>query len=127
MEKDRECPNCGSTEVIPSLRVIDQGDGVQPLSLMIEEKPHAAILRGWRRFPLTAWVCGNCGYTELHVADPAGLREAHQRAQATSAAFMPVVGAASAERSARVVLVVALSLTLLIGLGMLAVFLVSIR
>jgi predicted nucleic-acid-binding Zn-ribbon protein len=127
MERNRECPNCGSRDIVSSVRVLDMGDGVHMLSLLVEEKPHATILRGWRRFPLTASVCGNCGYTELRLTDPAGFREAHQRAQDSPAAFTPALGPARAMQSPSAFLLIALSLSLLIGLGILAVFLASFR
>lgn len=127
MERNRECPNCGSRDIVSSVRVLDMGDGVHTLSLLVEEKPHATILRGWRKFPLAASVCSNCGHAELRLIDPAGFREAQQRAQEASAPFAPTLGPDRPTRSLSVFLLVALSLTLLVGLGLLAVFMISLR
>jgi hypothetical protein len=113
--------------VIPSVRVIDLGDGIRPLSLMIEERPRATIFRGWRRFPLSASVCATCGYTELYVEDPASMREAHARAQATSGLISPDVGIQGALPSARVFIALALGLALLAGLGIMLLYLFLIR
>jgi predicted nucleic-acid-binding Zn-ribbon protein len=127
MERNRECPNCGSRDIVSSVRVLDVGDGVHTLSLLVEEKPHATMLRGWRKFPLAASVCSNCGHTELRLIDPAGFREAQQRAQEASAGLPPTLGPDGPTRSLSVFLFVALSLSLLIGLGILAAFLSSLR
>ena len=125
---ERECPNCGSSEVIPSVRVIDRSDsGVQALSILIAEKPQAAVFRGWRKFALSARVCGACGYTELYVSDPHGMRESHERASAASASLAPVVGATGPQVSQVLIVLAALSAALLVGLGALMVYFLASR
>jgi hypothetical protein len=97
---------------------MDRSDsGVLPLSLMIAEKPRAAIFRGWRRFALTAWVCASCGYTELYTADPAGVREAHVRSQAGYDPLAAATEQRSAPASPIGKILLLLSLVLLLGLG----------
>ena len=39
------------------------------------------LFRGGVRSRLRAWVCGNCGYTELFVDDASLLWETYQRSQ----------------------------------------------
>ena len=41
---------------------------------MIFEDPEEADLK--------AWICGNCGYTEIYADDPQRLFDAHMEAQA---------------------------------------------
>jgi hypothetical protein len=97
---------------------MDRSDsGLLPLSLVIAEKPKAAVFRGWRRFALTAWVCASCGYTELYTADPSGLREAHARSQAGYDPFAAATGQKGAPASPIGKILLALSLVLLLGLG----------
>lgn len=37
------------------------------LQLAVERDPDALMRRGEKRFPIRAWVCGACGYTELYT------------------------------------------------------------
>jgi hypothetical protein len=107
---------------------MDRSDsGVQPLSLMIAEKPQATIFRGWRRFPLSASVCANCGYTELYAMDPVGVREAQERAQAGSVPSAVAIGQEGAPASSRVFLLLALGLALMAGLGVMLLLVVFSR
>jgi hypothetical protein len=125
---ETECPKCGSREVIPSLEVMDRSDsGVQSLSLLIAEKPQAAIFRGWRRFPLSARVCPACGYTELYVSDPRGVQESHARASRIPQAIAPVVGATGGQTSLFILLAVALGALVLLGLAGVVVLLLVAR
>jgi predicted RNA-binding Zn-ribbon protein involved in translation (DUF1610 family) len=125
---DTECPKCGSQEVIPSVEVMDRSDsGVQSLSLLIAEKPQAAVFRGWRKFPLSARVCPACGYTELYVSDPRGVQESHERASQAPQAIAPVVGATGGQTSQFIFLAAALGALVLVGLGAVVVLLLVSR
>jgi hypothetical protein len=125
---ETECPKCGSHEVIPSVEVMDRSDsGVQSLSLLIAEKPQAAIFRGWRKFPLSARVCPACGYTELYVSDPRGVQASHARASQISQAIAPVVGATGGQTSQFIFLAAALGALVLVGLVAVVVLLLVSR
>ncbi len=125
---ENECPKCGSHEVIPSVTVMDRSDSsVQSLSLLIAEKPQAAIFRGWRKFPLSARVCPACGYTELYVSDPREVQASHERASQASQSFAPVVGATGGQASKFILLLAALCAVILVGLGGIVVFLLASR
>ncbi len=73
--KDGICPRCNSQEIVPHVDAVEKGDG---LAIRIYERPDVT-LRGIRYFPLKAWICANCGYTELYINDPQDLAQAHRR------------------------------------------------
>ena len=76
------CPKCRSAKVIPNVRILDHiyGGTVEP-ALEIQTRPHALMFKGGVARNLRAWVCGDCGYTELFVAEPHILWEAYQTTQ----------------------------------------------
>ena len=63
------CAKCSSPNVIPKVRVIDHGHGNYAKDLTIElyDNPQALIFKGALTMSLYAWVCGECGFTELYV------------------------------------------------------------
>lgn len=77
--KNQTCMKCGSNNIIPRVPVIDRGSRYFPLSAMIIEKPDAMIFTHAHTFPISAWVCGECGYAEFYVEDAKGLKESYQR------------------------------------------------
>ena len=74
------CPKCHSGRVMTGLRVADWGEGnwTGDLSLEVDERPEALIFKGTHKYPLTASVCGDCGFTELYVRNPAGLLDLYE-------------------------------------------------
>lgn len=81
--KDRVCPKCSATTIIPDIKIPEYGhyNSVQPLSIKILERTRGWFNRRTRSFSLRAWICGTCGYTELYVDYPQRLYEAYQNAQ----------------------------------------------
>ena len=73
MKDSKLCPKCSSDSVVYPLKV--KGYPTKPLTVMVPKKrsflslnlPVAFLPVA---FSLQAAVCGNCGYTELYVADP---------------------------------------------------------
>lgn len=73
---ERECPKCGSTKLIPDVRILDQGqysDG--SLKVAVDGNPYALVFKDRLYSRLTADVCGQCGHVELKVAEPGDLYE----------------------------------------------------
>ncbi len=68
------CPNCRSTRIIPNADAVE----TQNLSIRIYEQPDLALRRE-RRYPLKAWVCLDCGFTQLYVSQPAELARSYDR------------------------------------------------
>jgi ribosomal protein S27AE len=58
---DRQCRECGSERIAPGLR-------------LAEGAPAGSLLARLR-----AWVCGDCGSTQLHAEAPLDLYLAHKR------------------------------------------------
>ncbi len=79
--KNGICPKCESHDVIPRIRVIDHYGPLagEDLSVQTYEKPDALLLKGAHTHTLHAWVCGDCGYTELYVDNPKELSRVYKR------------------------------------------------
>ena len=72
--KDGTCPKCESTDVIPNLKVVDQGGAfITGLKAVVEAAPHALLFKGRTSAELRTWVCGKCGYSELYARNPGRL------------------------------------------------------
>ncbi len=124
MKSKATCPKCGSARIIQQIQVMDRSDsGNQSLSL----RRGTRALGGWiklpRSFPLDAWACGACGYTELYVRTPAELLAADEESLRPPAATAGAIGqpGPQAGDQARTMLVVALVAAMILALGLLAV------
>ena len=70
----RQCTKCGSTKVIPSIRIRDQGqhsDG--KLSTFVDADPEALIFKDRVYSKILADICGECGHVELRAENPSNL------------------------------------------------------
>ena len=68
------CEICGSNDIIPDVRIMDQGqysDG--KLHVAVFGNPEALVFKDRLRSELKAHVCGECGHTELKVTNPHAL------------------------------------------------------
>jgi ribosomal protein S27AE len=120
MKSKSTCPKCGSVRIIRNVQVIDRSDsGTQSLSLRRGTRTLGGWLKLPRSFPLDAWTCGACGYTELYVREPADLLAADEGAPA-GAVGMPSGAGESPTDRARTLLVVGLLAGAVIALGVLA-------
>lgn len=72
--REGRCPKCQSQEIMPNVEAVEGNS----LGIRVYEKA-GVVLRGMRNFPLKAWVCTNCGYTELYVNTPQELGKAYKR------------------------------------------------
>lgn len=70
--RDSICPKCGCKEILSDVRILDRAHLNTPndFSAAVYENPHALIFRGGATSPISAYVCGECGYTEFYVARP---------------------------------------------------------
>lgn len=65
------CRACGSRKIIPNVQVLDQGDNSDGcLQVVFYGDPQALIFKDRMYGQLRAWICGECGYTELRVSNP---------------------------------------------------------
>ena len=79
MMQSQSCPNCGSTEIIPRVRVVDHAHRRKmDLGVEIYANPHALLFKGTHMGKLHARICGKCGYTELFVENPREILRVHR-------------------------------------------------
>jgi predicted nucleic-acid-binding Zn-ribbon protein len=129
MKTKSTCPKCGSARIIRQVQVIDRSDsGVQSLSLRRGTRALGGWLKLPRSFPLDAWTCGACGYTELYAREPAELLAADEAASGAPAGAGGLTSgaAASSTDQARTALVLALLAGLVIALGVLAALAIAL-
>ena len=83
MTENETCPKCGSTRIMPEVRVFAQYSANPKSDLFVEayERPDALIFKHAQRGTVKARVCADCGHTELFVTNPQELWAAHQKAQ----------------------------------------------
>jgi ribosomal protein L40E len=67
-----ECAKCGADQVIEGVHVLDRGQyrGELDLSATVFRRPEGFLFKGAVSTPLTAHVCGRCGFVELYATDP---------------------------------------------------------
>lgn len=76
MKQSGECPKCGSTAVVRDAKAIDHYDyGIaNDMQVGVQRNPQAWIFKNEVRSTLSAYVCGECGYTEFYADEPGKLR-----------------------------------------------------
>ena len=84
--KDGRCPNCGSRDVMAGVEVRDDGrSSSHPLRVVIEEpEPHKhgrVWVQGQATGDLRAWICAQCGYTELFTTNLGVLYESYKKSR----------------------------------------------
>jgi ribosomal protein S27AE len=124
MKSKATCPKCGSARIIQQVHVMDRSDsGAGSLSLRRGTRALGGWLKLPRSFPLDAWVCGACGYTELYVREPAELLAADEASLRPPAgtAGMPVQPGSQARDQLRTMVVIGLVAAMILALGLLAV------
>ncbi len=124
MRESRTCPKCHSTDVIEHVRVVDRSDsGTRDLSASFPGPTVAGLFRFPQHFPLSAWVCASCGYTELYAAQPEKIRSVRERVATEGRA--PAWGPSSMESDSRLSgrrgALVAIAVALAVGAGLLVV------
>lgn len=70
--------------MIQRAMVVDsyQGGG-RNLKVRVDADPTAVVFKKSVRSPIHAWICGQCGYTELYADNPGELYQAFTTAQST--------------------------------------------
>ena len=82
--RDNLCPKCESREIIPSAEIRDyDASSYRELNVFVQlnRPPGASIYKGYETSKLRAWVCGECGYTELYAPNFKELLSAYKQTQ----------------------------------------------
>ncbi len=76
MKQSGKCPKCGSHEVIAGAKAIDRAHGPTQKDFTVAtfRTPEAFIFKGEQKSPVSAWVCGSCGFVELYAQFPDRLK-----------------------------------------------------
>jgi predicted nucleic-acid-binding Zn-ribbon protein len=74
------CTKCGSTRIIPDADITDLSSA-GPIAVCVNANPEAILFKGTHTGYLKAWICGDCGYTELYVDKANELYEAYSKSQ----------------------------------------------
>lgn len=76
--KDGICSKCGSNDVMGAVSIADRGNAnrIQDvMSAVVDEEPNAIIFNRLKTFRIGAWICADCGYTELYTVKPQELKK----------------------------------------------------
>lgn len=78
-----QCARCGSSRIIPGVKVADRDGGTDHNQhLVFYQDPAALLFKGRVYCELKADVCGHCGHVELYIVNPEQLYDAYLNAQA---------------------------------------------
>ena len=79
------CSICGSTELIPDVKIVDHGymDSQHDLAIELHGNPKALIFKETKKGVLHAKVCGNCGHVDLFVNNARELLEIYRQSSGT--------------------------------------------
>ena len=64
-----KCLNCGGSNIVTDVRVVDRGEGNsrRDLKLEVYDNPDALIFKGAHDASLRADVCKHCGHVMLYI------------------------------------------------------------
>ncbi|WP_420455262.1 hypothetical protein [Rubrivirga sp.] len=71
------CTRCGSDALIPDAFVYAEGYGASKLSVGVNKRPEAMMMKQPVRTDLQVRVCGDCGFVEAQADDFRALWEAY--------------------------------------------------
>ena len=76
-----QCSVCGSTQMIPKVKIVDHGhmNTTHDLAIELHGKPSALIFKDTKKSVLRATVCGECGHVDLSVDNPQELWRIYKR------------------------------------------------
>ena len=82
---DITCSSCGSSEVIPRVRVATYTDsGYWDLQAEVQRRPNAKLFKGAERSSVYARLCGECGHLEFFADMPRALYAVYQHADSSA-------------------------------------------
>jgi hypothetical protein len=76
-----KCSRCGSTKMIHSATIVDQGDSSDgTLKVMVQGVAYALFFTDRAFGEIKPDICGDCGHIDFRVANPRELYEQEQKA-----------------------------------------------
>ena len=81
MRKATPCAKCGSLRTFGAPIIIGSSEGTREPYIEVHEHPNALLFKGPHKGTVRAWICGNCGYTELYTTSAQALYNIYHRAQ----------------------------------------------
>jgi formate dehydrogenase assembly factor FdhD len=85
MASHTKCSACGSTQVIPEVKILDTDQAGQKnnLELEVQAKPNARVFKKGKKGVLKAAVCGECGHVSLSIDNARELWQIYEQSQRT--------------------------------------------
>lgn len=82
--RDGKCPKCGSRQIMTDVEVRDDGrNSSHPLYVVVDEPEpanHGAVwVQAQSIGEIHAWICAECGYTELYTGNLNELYESYRK------------------------------------------------
>jgi ribosomal protein S27AE len=121
------CPKCGSSNIIPHRKIITSSvETVSSPTIRLYEK--MGTLKGkLHDYPLIAWVCGECGYTEWFASNPSELYSVYQRIQQTRLAQGKQTEESEEDYPNKTFLIIMLGLMILLSITAIVIIIVLFR
>jgi predicted nucleic-acid-binding Zn-ribbon protein len=83
--KNGTCPKCSSQEIMAEVRVKDRGGRFNPdnpLKAVVDEPEVSLSMSDGASGQVRAWICAQCGYTELYTDNLENLYRTYKRYKA---------------------------------------------
>jgi len=76
MKRTGICPKCGSKDIVNDAKAQAGLPGHEQHELIVStfRTPQALIFKGQQGTPVSAWVCGGCGFVEYYADRPGDLK-----------------------------------------------------
>ena len=76
------CPKCGSAKIVPKRRLYPDKREIGEVQVIQYERPESLWDFGSQAVStIRAWICGECGYTELYATNYQELYAVYQKAK----------------------------------------------
>ena len=83
MKNNGKCPKCGSSDLIKEARVVSNEGGIpdHDVQARVDADPSAMFFMRSAHSRLHAYICSQCGYTEIYAMDVEDLSRAYLESQ----------------------------------------------
>jgi ribosomal protein S27AE len=83
LRESTACSKCNSSSIVPKVRIVDRAhyNLETDLTLVVYDNPDALMFKGGHSGQLSAWLCGECGYTEFYVENASYLYKIYEQSK----------------------------------------------